>query len=122
MWEKLTAYDGIWTELEELILQFLTEPFYILLLGLIGVLEALCIRWRHPVKVLMLEYFVIWCAACRMSRQRQRSNRVAVIRKVPRNEIFALGLLQFIPVLQTKQSIADGCQNTKFRCRPDEQA
>ena len=50
-------------------------------------------------KVLMLENFFIWSATCRVSRQRKCSNRVTVVGKVPGNEILALGLFLFMPIL-----------------------
>ncbi len=40
-----TAYDGVWSELEELVLQFLAEPFHVLFLSFVGPLEAFGKGW-----------------------------------------------------------------------------
>ncbi len=59
-------------------------------------------------KVLMLENFFIWFATCGVSRQRYCSNGITVVGKVSGNEILALELLLFIPVLNRKlKSIRD---------------
>jgi hypothetical protein len=41
----LTPYDGVRSELKELVFEFLAEPFHILLLCLFRALEALCVSW-----------------------------------------------------------------------------
>ena len=97
---RLTAYHGIWSKIQKLVLELLTEPFYVLLLGFFRVFKALCVGWRYFMKVLVLENFIIWIATRGVSRQRQGSNGIAVVGKVPRNEILASGLLLFIPVLK----------------------
>jgi hypothetical protein len=51
---------------------------------------------------LMLENFVVRLAPRRMSRQRQCSNRIAVVGKVPRNEILPLRLILLVPVLKSE--------------------
>ena len=96
---RLTSYDGVWPKLEKLVLKFLAEPFHVPFLGFFRESEALCVGRRHLVKVLMLENFFIWSTTCGVSRQRKCSNRVTVVGKVPGNEILALGLLLFIPIL-----------------------
>src|SRR6266849_5602442 len=67
---RLTSYDGIWTKLQKLVLEFLAEPFHVLLLRFFWVFKAFCVGWRHSVKVLMLENFIIWFATRGVSRQR----------------------------------------------------
>jgi hypothetical protein len=54
--------------------------------------------------VLVLEDFVERRTPRRMSRQGQRGDRIAVIGKLPRNEILALWLILLMPVLQRKPS------------------
>ena len=67
---RLTSYDGIWSKLHKLVLEFLAEPFHVLLFGFFRVFKTLCVGWRHSMKVLMLENFIIWLATRGVSRQR----------------------------------------------------
>jgi hypothetical protein len=67
---RLTSYDGMWSKLQKLVLEFLAEPFHVLLLGFFRVSKALCVGWRHSMKVLMLENFIVWFATRGVSRQR----------------------------------------------------
>jgi hypothetical protein len=43
--KPLTPYDSVWSELEELVLKFLAEPFHVLDLSFIRALVALCVGW-----------------------------------------------------------------------------
>ena len=102
----LTAYDSVWAKFKELVFKLLPQSLDVLLLGLIRLLEALGIRRRDVMIMLMIKDPFIWAPTRGMIGKGERSNRIAMERELSGNKVGPLRLVRLEEVLRNESELA----------------